>query len=58
MKKILNEDVSDLLPKISCPTLLIWGTLDKDTPLTGNLVKWIIDKHKSEKNRISELRDY
>ena len=34
MKKILNEDASDLLPKISCPTLLIWGTLDKDTPLS------------------------
>ena len=32
--------------------------IDKDTPLTGDLVKWIIDKHKSEKNRISELRNY
>ena len=34
MKKILNEDASELLPKISCPTLLIWGTADKDTPLS------------------------
>ena len=34
MKKILNEDLSYLLPKISCPTLLIWGTADKDTPIS------------------------
>lgn len=34
MKKILNEDVSKLLPKISCPTLLIWGTADTATPIS------------------------
>ncbi len=34
MKKILNEDATSLLPKISCPTLLIWGTADKDTPIS------------------------
>ena len=33
MKKILNEDSSHLLPKISCPTLLIWGTADTATPI-------------------------
>lgn len=33
MKKILNEDQSKMLPNIKCPTLLIWGTLDKDTPI-------------------------
>lgn len=34
MKKILNEDQSKLLPKISCPTLLIWGTADTATPIS------------------------
>lgn len=34
MKRILNEDSSELLPKISCPTLLIWGTADKATPIS------------------------
>ena len=33
MKKILNEDMTDLLPNIKVPTLLIWGTNDVDTPL-------------------------
>lgn len=33
MKYILNEDSSDLLPKINVPTLLIWGGLDVDTPI-------------------------
>ena len=33
MKKILNEDMSELLPNIKVPTLLIWGTNDTDTPL-------------------------
>ena len=30
MKLIVNEDVTELLPKISVPTLLFWGTLDTD----------------------------
>lgn len=34
MKIILNEDLSHLLPKISVPTLLIWGSLDTATPIT------------------------
>lgn len=33
MKKILNEDMSELLPNINVPTLLIWGTNDTDTPI-------------------------
>lgn len=33
MKIVLNEDLSELLPKISCPTLLIWGTADTATPI-------------------------
>jgi pimeloyl-ACP methyl ester carboxylesterase len=31
--KIVNEDVSDLLPRISASTLLIWGGQDDDVPL-------------------------
>lgn len=34
MKIIVNEDVTDLLPKISVPTLLFWGTLDTATPIS------------------------
>ena len=34
MKIILNEDMSDLLPNIKVPTLLIWGSLDTDTPIS------------------------
>lgn len=34
MKKILNEDVSPLLPNIKVPTLLIWGTNDTATPIS------------------------
>ncbi len=33
MKIILNEDLSYLLPKISVPTLLFWGSLDNATPI-------------------------
>lgn len=33
MKNILNEDLTDLLPNIDVPTLLIWGTNDTDTPI-------------------------
>lgn len=31
--KLVNKDLSDLMPKISRPSLLIWGTADTDTPL-------------------------
>lgn len=34
MKKILVEDLRDLLPKISVPTLLIWGSNDTATPIS------------------------
>lgn len=34
MKLIVNEDLSDLLPKINVPTLLFWGTLDTATPIS------------------------
>lgn len=34
MKLILNEDQSDLLPKITVPTLLFWGSLDTATPIS------------------------
>lgn len=34
MKIIVNEDVTELLPKISVPTLLFWGTLDTATPIS------------------------
>lgn len=31
--KVVNEDLSDLLPSIRVPTLLIWGDRDETTPL-------------------------
>ena len=34
MKIILNEDLSELLPNIKVPTLLIWGTNDDATPIS------------------------
>lgn len=43
MKLILNEDQSHLLPKISVPTLLFWGTLDTATPISdGRKMKELI----------------
>ncbi len=32
--------------------------IDKDTIINSNVTKWIIEKHQSEKSRISELRRY
>ena len=32
--------------------------IDKDTQLTKEVIKWIIEKHSEEKTRIAELRDY
>lgn len=32
--------------------------IDRDTIINNSVVKWIIDKHKKEKTRISELRRY
>lgn len=40
MKSVLEEDLTPLLEKISCPTLIIWGKKDKITPLKdGYLMK-------------------
>ncbi|MDI3257447.1 MAG: alpha/beta hydrolase [Kyrpidia sp.] len=33
MVRVINEDLRPLLPRISVPTLLIWGDRDRDTPL-------------------------
>ena len=32
--KVVNEDLCELMPHITCPTLLIWGTADTATPLS------------------------
>lgn len=34
MKIILNEDMSEMLPNIKVPTLLIWGSNDTATPIS------------------------
>jgi len=31
--KVVNEDLSSLLPKVKCETLLVWGDQDEMTPL-------------------------
>ena len=31
---LVNTDLRDIIPNISCPTLLIWGENDNDTPLS------------------------
>lgn len=31
--RIVNEDLRQLLPAIKCPTLIVWGELDTETPL-------------------------
>ncbi len=33
MVNLINTDMRDIVSNISCPTLLIWGDLDTDTPL-------------------------
>lgn len=32
--KVVNEDFSDLLPRVQAPTLLVWGTEDDAVPVT------------------------
>ena len=32
--RVVNEDLCDLMPHITCPTLLIWGTADTATPFS------------------------
>lgn len=34
MVKVVNRDLRPLMPQIKCPTLLIWGENDTDTPLS------------------------
>lgn len=34
LSKVVNEDLTPLLPKITAPTLLFWGNLDTATPLS------------------------
>ena len=36
-KNIINEDLSEHLKSITCESLLIWGKLDKDTPIKDGL---------------------
>jgi pimeloyl-ACP methyl ester carboxylesterase len=31
--RVVNEDLTDRLPRVACPTLLVWGARDEDTPL-------------------------
>ncbi|MFN8392273.1 MAG: alpha/beta hydrolase [Bdellovibrionota bacterium] len=33
--KVVNEDLTELLPKIEAPSLLLWGELDNETPVTS-----------------------
>jgi pimeloyl-ACP methyl ester carboxylesterase len=41
--RVVNEDLRDHLPRISVPTLLIWGAQDQDTPLAdGKLMESLI----------------
>jgi pimeloyl-ACP methyl ester carboxylesterase len=41
--RVVNEDVREVLPKIQAPTLLIWGSEDRDTPLSdGRLMEKLI----------------
>jgi pimeloyl-ACP methyl ester carboxylesterase len=36
--KVVNEDLRNLLPLIHCPTLIIWGGKDVETPLEDGLL--------------------
>jgi pimeloyl-ACP methyl ester carboxylesterase len=41
--RLVKEDLRDLLPRISAPTLLIWGSQDTATPLSdGRLMEQLI----------------
>lgn len=47
LKKIISEDIRDLIKKINIPTLLIWGKNDKATPLwQGELLHSLIPNSK------------
>jgi pimeloyl-ACP methyl ester carboxylesterase len=34
LSKVVNEDLTNLLPKIKAPTLLFWGNMDTATPIS------------------------
>ena len=34
LSKVVNEDLQFAMPKINCPTLLIWGSNDTATPIS------------------------
>ena len=34
LSKVVNEDLTHLLPKIKAPTLLFWGNMDTATPIS------------------------
>lgn len=38
MANLLSVDLTPVLPKIQCPTLIIWGAQDKTTPLSAGKV--------------------
>jgi len=42
LRNVLAEDLSDRLPRVSAPTLLMWGDRDEDTPL------WMAEKMERE----------
>jgi pimeloyl-ACP methyl ester carboxylesterase len=33
--RVINEDLTPLLPLITSPTLLVWGEQDRDVPLSA-----------------------
>jgi pimeloyl-ACP methyl ester carboxylesterase len=33
--KVINEDLTPLLPRVKSPTLLVWGEHDRDVPLSA-----------------------
>lgn len=38
--KVVNEDLTELMPNVKCPTLLVWGKNDDATPLSdGELME-------------------
>lgn len=55
MVNLISSDLKSILPKISVPTLIVWGRDDKITPLAdGLLMSRLI--HKSKLNIIEEAR--
>lgn len=36
--KVVNEDLTELMPNVKAPTLLVWGTADDATPLSDALI--------------------